>query len=65
MNTFIHGTATLISVDGRACTVRCPHCAGEHTHRRDSLGSREVLAICSTPDRPRTYELPPQNTRRK
>lgn len=55
------GTAELVATRGRWLIARCPFptCGATHCHDRSSAGSREVLAVCSTPTRPRTYAMPP------
>lgn len=40
------GVAEVISTDGPKVTVACPHCTGTHTHPRNFIGSRHVIAGC-------------------
>jgi hypothetical protein len=54
---FATGTATLIGTKGKFAVVKCPHCHGRHAHEQASVGSQAVLAVCSTPSRPRIYEI--------
>lgn len=56
--TFAHGTAEIVATGRRFVRIRCPHCNYEHAHSKASAGSREVLAPCSTPYRPRSYAIP-------
>lgn len=56
--TFEHRRARVLKFAARGfVAVTCPFCDGEHLHRKDSVGSAEVLAACSTPERPRSYSL--------
>ncbi len=62
---FAIGTATLVGTRGKFALVKCPHCQGRHAHEHKSVGSRAVLAVCSTPATPRIYAIPakPRNKR--
>lgn len=42
------GVAEVIASTGRTITVRCPHCGKDHTHGKDVVGSRSVVAGCHT-----------------
>jgi hypothetical protein len=55
---FATGTAALINTSGKYAIIRCPHCQGHHAHEKSSVGSRAVLAACSSPIHPRTYAIP-------
>lgn len=40
-----HGVAKVVKL-GRELVVLCPFCQQNHTHSKQSLGSREVVAGC-------------------
>lgn len=58
---FATGTATVVGTRGKFTLVKCPHCQGRHAHEQASIGSRAVLAVCSTPSTPRIYAIPAQS----
>lgn len=60
MTPWLRGVATLVArTKGGKVVVRCPFCDRTHTHDRQSLGSREVLAGCHVGwRRCRSYAIP-------
>lgn len=57
------GLAEVVAVNGKAITVVCPHCEGQHQHGRGMLGSRNAVAGCHTGfTRLREYRIPEQTS---
>lgn len=53
------GLAEVVEVKGATIVVACPHCGLQHTHGRQMLGSRNVVAGCHAgPRRLREYRIP-------
>lgn len=53
------GVANVERADSRSIFVRCPHCGDVHSHARNVLGSRQVVAGCHTGfTRCREYSIP-------
>ncbi len=52
------GTARVLNVRGGYVIVSCPHCRARHAHKTTAIGSREIVAACHTPARPRSYAIP-------
>ena len=60
MSAFDFRRAEIRSIRGRFVLVDCPYptCGSRHAHQLGSIGSTQVVAGCSTPERPRLYAIP-------
>jgi hypothetical protein len=53
------GVAKVVKVIRDKVVINCPHCPSQHTHSRQSLGSKEVVAGCHAGrNRCRSYAIP-------
>lgn len=58
------GVAKVVEVVRDKIVVACPHCPKKHSHPRQSLGSREVVAGCHVGfTRCRSYAIPKPRAR--
>ena len=58
------GVARVVKVIRDKIVVACPHCSKEHTHPKQSLGSKEVVAGCHVGfNRSRSYGIPKPRAR--